>query len=148
LLGQIEDAVKHGAKQIGAGVPTGEGLEAGSYLEPGLLIDPSPSARVRVEETFGPVLTVIPFDTDDQAIQIANETPFGLGASVWGPDMDRSMKIMGHIDSGYKWVNALGRVYDELPFGGVKESGVGREHGIEGLDSYLEDISIIVGTGS
>ena len=148
LLDQIEDAVKHGAKQIGARVPTGEGLDGGSYLEPGLLIDPSPSARVRVEETFGPVLTVIPFDTDDEAVQIANETPFGLGASVWGPDMDRCMKIMGHIDSGYKWVNALGRVYDELPFGGVKESGVGREHGIEGLDSYLEDISIIVGTGS
>ena len=148
LLDQIEDAVKHGAKQIGARVPTGEGLDGGSYLEPGLLIDPSPSARVRVEETFGPVLTVIPFDTDDEAVQIANETPFGLGASVWGPDMDRCMNIMGHIDSGYKWVNALGRVYDELPFGGVKESGVGREHGIEGLDSYLEDISIIVGTGS
>ena len=148
LLEQIEDAVNHGATQIGARVPDGEEFAAGPYLEPGLLVDPSPSARVRVEETFGPVLTVIPFDSDDEAIQIANETPFGLGASVWGPDLDRCMNIAGHIDSGYKWVNALGRVYDELPFGGLKESGVGREHGIEGLDSYLEDISVIVGTGA
>jgi acyl-CoA reductase-like NAD-dependent aldehyde dehydrogenase len=148
LLDQIEDAVKHGAQQIGARVPDREDLAGGAYIEPGLLIDPSTSARVRVEETFGPVLTVIPFDFDDQAVQIANETTFGLGASVWGADIDRCMRIVGLIDSGYKWVNALGRVYDELPFGGIKESGIGREHGTEGLDSYLEDISIVVGTGA
>jgi acyl-CoA reductase-like NAD-dependent aldehyde dehydrogenase len=148
LLDQIEDAVKHGAQQIGARVPDREDLAGGAYIEPGLLIDPSSSARVRVEETFGPVLTVIPFDFDDQAVQIANETTFGLGASVWGADIDRCMRIVGLIDSGYKWVNALGRVYDELPFGGIKESGIGREHGSEGLDSYLEDISIVVGTGA
>jgi acyl-CoA reductase-like NAD-dependent aldehyde dehydrogenase len=147
LLGQIEDAVQNGATQIGARVPDKEDLAGGAYLEPGLLINPAASARVRVEETFGPVLTVIPFDSDDEAIQLANETPFGLGASVWGPDSDRCMNMVGRIDSGYKWVNALGRVYDELPFGGVKESGVGREHGTEALDSYLEDISIIMGTG-
>jgi len=148
LLGQIEDAVKNGATQIGARVPDDEDLAGGAYLEPGLLINPSVSARVRVEETFGPVLTVIPFDSEDEAIQLANETPFGLGASVWGPDSDRCMNMVGRIDSGYKWVNALGRVYDELPFGGIKESGVGREHGTEALDSYLEDISIIMGTGA
>jgi succinate-semialdehyde dehydrogenase/glutarate-semialdehyde dehydrogenase len=147
LLGQIEDAMSHGAHLIGGAIPESADLAAGPYLEPGLLIDPPSGARVRTEETFGPVLTVIPFDSHDDAVRIANETPFGLGSSVWGGDVDRCISIAEGIDAGYKWINALGRVYDELPFGGVKESGLGREHGTEALESYFEDTTVIVGTG-
>lgn len=147
LVGQIEDAVAHGARRVGASIPDSEDLAHGPYMEPGLLIEPDRDARVRVEETFGPVLTVVAFDSDEDAVEIANETPYGLGSSVWGGDAARCMAVSGRIDAGYKWVNALGRVYDELPFGGVKDSGVGREHGTEGLDSYLEDTTFIMGAG-
>lgn len=147
IMDLVDDAVAHGAVRIGATVPSEDHLAAGPYMNPGLLVAPSPEARVRVEETFGPVLTVIPVESDDEAIAVANETPYGLGSSVWGGDPDRCMALAREIDAGYKWVNALPRVYDELPFGGVKDSGVGREHGIEALDSYLEDTSVVVGTG-
>jgi succinate-semialdehyde dehydrogenase/glutarate-semialdehyde dehydrogenase len=74
---------------------------------------------------------------------VANETPYGLGASVWSADADRAWSVARRIPAGYTWINALGRVYDELPFGGVRASGMGREHGIEALDSYLEDHTFI-----
>lgn len=147
IAGLVEDAVSHGASRIGGEIPVDDLLSDGPYFSPGLLVSPSADARVRVEETFGPVLTVIPVDSDDEALRVANETPYGLGSSVWGGDTDRCMALAAGIDAGYKWVNALPRVYDELPFGGVKDSGVGREHGIEGLDSYLEDTTVIVGSG-
>lgn len=147
ILSLVEDAVAHGAVRIGAQIPADGQLVDGPYITPGLLVSPSAAARVRVEETFGPILTVIPVESDEEAIAVANETPYGLGSSVWGGDHDRCMAVARDIDAGYKWVNALPRVYDELPFGGVKDSGVGREHGIEALDSYLEDTSVVVGTG-
>ncbi|MHB1129317.1 MAG: aldehyde dehydrogenase family protein [Ilumatobacteraceae bacterium] len=145
LLAQVYDAVKHGARLVGGVLPDDDLLKAGSYMQPALLIDPPSQAMVRQEETFGPVLTIIPVDTDDEAIRVANETPYGLGASVWGLDVDRCTDIAKNIEAGYYWINALARVYDELPFGGVKDSGFGREHGTEALDSYLEDHTIIVG---
>ena len=74
---------------------------------------------------------------------MANETPYGLGASVWSSDQSRAFTVARRVQSGYAWVNALGRVYDELPFGGVKASGAGREHGVEALESYLEDRTFI-----
>ena len=117
-------------------------------MQPALLIDPPSQAIVRSEETFGPVLTIIPVDTDEEAIRVANETPYGLGASVWGRDEDRCTTVAKKIDAGYYWINALARVYDELPFGKVKDSGFGREHGTEALDSYLEDHTVIIGAES
>ena len=146
LLAQIDDAVEHGARLVGGVLPDDELLMTGPYMQPALLIDPPSQAIVRREETFGPVLTIIPVDTDEEAIQVANETSYGLGASVWGLDEDRCTTIVKRIEAGYYWINALARVYDELPFGGVKDSGFGREHGIEALDSYLEDHTVIIGT--
>lgn len=146
LLAQVDDAVKHGARLVGGVLPDDDLLKIGPYMQPALLIDPPCQAKVRHEETFGPVLTVIPVDTDAEAIQVANETPYGLGSSVWGLDVDRCTTIAKNIEAGYCWINALARVYDELPFGGVKDSGFGREHGTEALDSYLEDHTIVVGT--
>lgn len=148
LFAQIDDAVKHGARLVGGVLPDDDLLMTGPYMQPALLLDPPSQAIVRREETFGPVLTIIPVDTDEEAIQVANETPYGLGASVWGLDEDRCTNIVKKIEAGYYWINALARVYDELPFGGVKDSGFGREHGIEALDSYLEDHTVIIGTNN
>jgi len=143
LEGQIADAVDAGAELIGGGRPDREGTERGWFLRPGLLLDPPSTARVRTEETFGPVLSVVRVSDEDEAVAVANETPYGLGASVWSADADRAWSVARRIPAGYTWINALGRVYDELPFGGVRASGMGREHGIEALDSYLEDHTFI-----
>ena len=143
---QIEDAVVHGAELLGGGRPDGAALQHGSYLAPALLVAPDRDARVRVEETFGPVLTILPVGDDEEAVRVANETPYGLGASVWSGDQDRAFRLGRQIDAGYTWINTLGRVYDELPFGGVKASGFGREHGEEALESYLEPRSFVYAT--
>jgi succinate-semialdehyde dehydrogenase/glutarate-semialdehyde dehydrogenase len=147
LEDQIADALDRGARQIGGGRPKDRSTEAGWFVEPSLLIDPPPAARVRSEETFGPVLSVIPVETDDEAVAVANETPFGLGASVWSVDQGRALRLAHRIQSGYTWVNTIARVYDELPFGGVKQSGFGKGHGIEALESYLEDHTYVIAEG-
>jgi succinate-semialdehyde dehydrogenase/glutarate-semialdehyde dehydrogenase len=142
---QVDDALEHGAQLIGGGRPETPDTATGWFLRPALLLDPMPQARVRTEETFGPVLTVLRFRTVDEAIALANETPYGLGASVWSADRDLTWSVARSIDSGYTWINTIARVFDELPFGGVKDSGVGREHGLEALDSYLEAETYVVG---
>lgn len=145
LEAQVADAGERGATIIGGGRPTGPDTQDGWFVRPSLIVDPPTSARVRHEETFGPALTIIPVTTDDEAVWVANETEFGLGASVWSADRGRALTLAERIDAGYKWVNTLGRVYDELPFGGVKSSGMGREHGVEALESYLEPTSYVIG---
>jgi succinate-semialdehyde dehydrogenase/glutarate-semialdehyde dehydrogenase len=148
LEAQIADAVDRGATLVGGGRPEGERFDRGWFVDPALLIDPPAGARVRSEETFGPVLTVLRARDDDAAVALACETPFSLGASVWGADTGRAFAVARRIPAGYTWINALGRVYDELPFGGVGASGLGREHGIEALESYLEDRTFIHPAGS
>jgi succinate-semialdehyde dehydrogenase/glutarate-semialdehyde dehydrogenase len=145
---QVADAVDRGARLVGGGRPGGDALEHGWFIRPALLLDPPQGARVRTEETFGPVLSVIRVRDEDEAVAVANETAFGLGASVWSADSSRAFRVARRIPAGYTWINALGRVYDELPFGGVRDSGLGREHGVEALDSYLEDRTFVYATPS
>lgn len=145
---QLADAADRGAKIIGGGRPEWADSTAGSFVEPSLVLDPPADARVRTEETFGPALTVVRVGSDEEAVAVANETPFGLGSSVWSADRDRALSVARRIPAGYTWVNALGRVYDELPFGGVRASGYGREHGVEVMESYLEDHTYVLGPGS
>lgn len=140
---QVTDAVEAGAALVGGGRPRGADVDSGWFVRPALLLDPPSGARVRTEETFGPVLSIVRVQDEDDAVAVANETPYGLGASVWSGDPDRAWALARRIPSGYTWINALGRVYDELPFGGVRASGMGREHGMEALDSYLEDRTFI-----
>ncbi|MDT7615315.1 MAG: phenylacetaldehyde dehydrogenase [Pseudonocardiales bacterium] len=140
LDAQVGDAVSRGAKLVGGGrSPHAHGW----FVLPALLLDPPEGARVRTEETFGPVLTVLRADDDDHAVALATETPYGLGASVWSADVNEAFELARRIPAGYTWINRLGRVYDELPFGGVGVSGLGREHGVEALHSYLEDRSFV-----
>ena len=142
---QIADAADRGATIVGGERPTGPELANGWFVGPSLVLDPPREAWVRTEETFGPALTVIRVADDDEAVGVANETEYSLGCSVWSTDLARARAVANRIPAGYTWINALARVYDELPFGGVGQSGVGREHGAEALDSYVETRSFIIG---
>ena len=97
------------------------------------------------EEVFGPVLPVFRYSDFDDAIRRANDTPYGLGSSIWTHDARLIHRAAQEIESGMTWVNQIHYGYDELPFGGVKASGFGKEHGIEALDSYVELKSVVVG---
>jgi len=140
LRAQIE--ASGGEVLIGGG--TG-GNDKGWFLEPAVIAEPAPDSRVMREEVFGPVLPVARFTDFDDAITRANDTPYGLGSSIWTHDARLIHRAAQEIDSGMTWVNQIHYGYDELPFGGVKASGYGKEHGIEALDSYVEIKSVVVG---
>jgi succinate-semialdehyde dehydrogenase/glutarate-semialdehyde dehydrogenase len=140
LLQQVESS--GGEVLIGGG--TGDHGK-GWFLEPAVIAEPASDSRVMREEVFGPVLPVIRFTDFDDAITRANDTPYGLGSSIWTHDARLIHRAAQEIDSGMTWVNQIHYGYDELPFGGVKASGYGKEHGIEALDSYVEIKSVVVG---
>jgi acyl-CoA reductase-like NAD-dependent aldehyde dehydrogenase len=143
LLAQLEDGVaKGGEVLIGGG--TG-GHEKGWFLEPAVVAEPGADSRLVREEVFGPVLPVFRFREFDDALARANDTPYGLGSSIWTHDIRRIHRAAQGIEAGMTWVNQIHYGYDELPFGGVKDSGFGKEHGLEALDSYVELKSVVVG---
>jgi succinate-semialdehyde dehydrogenase / glutarate-semialdehyde dehydrogenase len=140
LLSQLEDA--GGELLIGGG--TG-GQQRGWFLEPAVVSQPRADSRLMTEEVFGPVLPVLRFSDFDDALRRANDTPYGLGSSLWTHDARLIHRAAQEIEAGMTWVNQIHYGYDELPFGGVKASGFGKEHGIEALDSYVELKSVVVG---
>jgi succinate-semialdehyde dehydrogenase/glutarate-semialdehyde dehydrogenase len=143
LLSQIEDGVSSGGELlIGGG--TG-GHDHGYFLEPAVIAEPADGSRLMREEVFGPVLPVFRFTDFDDALRRANDTPYGLGSSIWTHDARLIHRAAQEIEAGMTWVNQIHYGYDELPFGGVKASGFGKEHGIEALDSYVEIKSVVVG---
>jgi succinate-semialdehyde dehydrogenase/glutarate-semialdehyde dehydrogenase len=143
LLEQIEDGVSSGGELlIGGG--TGNG-DKGWFLEPAVIAEPADGSRLMTEEVFGPVLPVFRFSEFDDAVRRANDTPYGLGSSLWTHDARLIHRAAQEIESGMTWVNQIHYGYDELPFGGVKASGYGKEHGVEALDSYVELKSVVVG---
>jgi succinate-semialdehyde dehydrogenase/glutarate-semialdehyde dehydrogenase len=143
LLEQLEDGVaKGGEVLIGGGTA---GHDKGWFLEPAVVAEPGPDSRLMTEEVFGPVLPVLRYGDFDDAIRGANDTPYGLGSSIWTNDARLIHRAAQEIDSGMTWVNQIHYGYDELPFGGLKASGFGKEHGIEALDSYVELKSVVVG---
>ena len=143
LVEQLSDGVSSGGEVlIGGG--TG-GHDRGYFLEPAVVASPGADSRLMREEVFGPVLPVMRFTDFDDAIARANDTPYGLGSSLWTHDARLIHRAGQEIESGMTWVNQIHYGYDELPFGGVKASGIGKEHGIEALDSYVELKSLVVG---
>jgi acyl-CoA reductase-like NAD-dependent aldehyde dehydrogenase len=143
LVEQLEDGVAHGGEVlIGGG--TG-GHDKGWFLEPAVVAEPGEGSRLLTEEVFGPVLPVFRFSDFDDAIRRANDTRYGLGSSIWTHDVRRIHRAAREIDAGMTWVNQIHYGYDELPFGGMKDSGFGKEHGLEALDSYVELKSVVVG---
>jgi succinate-semialdehyde dehydrogenase/glutarate-semialdehyde dehydrogenase len=142
---QVEDARARGARvTFGGSRPSGEGYERGTFYEPTLIEDAPWDSRVVREEVFGPVLPVFRFDDLDEAIRLANDTVYGLGASIWTRDLVKANRAIERLQAGNVWVNSLHYGYDELPFGGVKASGLGREHGPEALDYYLEPKGVVI----
>ncbi|MFL5860024.1 MAG: aldehyde dehydrogenase family protein [Solirubrobacteraceae bacterium] len=143
LLEQIESGTSSGGELlIGGGTGTSQ---KGWFLEPAVIAEPAEDSRVMAEEVFGPVLPVLRFSDFDDAIARANDTPYGLGSSIWTHDARLIHRAALQIDAGMTWVNQIHYGYDELPFGGMKASGFGKEHGLEALDSYVELKSVVVG---
>jgi succinate-semialdehyde dehydrogenase / glutarate-semialdehyde dehydrogenase len=140
---QVEDARSRGAR-VTVGGTRPSGLEGGNFYQATLLEDVPWESRVVTEEVFGPVLPVFKFEDLDEAIRLANDTPYGLGASIWTRDLVKANKAVDKLQAGNVWVNSLHYGYDELPFGGVKASGLGREHGPEALDYYLEPKGVVM----
>jgi succinate-semialdehyde dehydrogenase/glutarate-semialdehyde dehydrogenase len=142
LLEQLQDALDTGGELVlGGEAPEGPGF----FMQPTIVANPAVDGRVAREETFGPVLPVWKVSDLDEAIALANDSEYGLGASVWTNDIRIINRVANEVEAGMKWVNQFHYGYDELPFGGVKQSGYGKEHGMEGLDYYLEDISVVIG---
>jgi succinate-semialdehyde dehydrogenase/glutarate-semialdehyde dehydrogenase len=142
VLEQLQDALDTGGELVlGGSKPDG----AGFFMQPTIVANPAVDGRVAREETFGPLLPVWKVKDLDEAIALANESEYGLGASVWTNDIRVINRVANEVEAGMKWVNQFHYGYDELPFGGVKQSGYGKEHGMEGLDYYLEDISVVIG---
>jgi acyl-CoA reductase-like NAD-dependent aldehyde dehydrogenase len=144
---QVEDAVKRGAKVLyGAQRPKGDDYDKGFYLQPTLVADVDPVSRLLQEECFGPALPIVRVRSLDQAIEQANNSIFGLGSSIWTRDINRAMAGAERIEAGYTWVNSAQIIYDELPFGGVKQSGLGKEHGEEAIEHYTDSKSVVIAT--
>jgi succinate-semialdehyde dehydrogenase/glutarate-semialdehyde dehydrogenase len=142
---QVEDARSRGGKTIVGGArPEGDQFSQGFFYLPTLLTDVPDDARVVREEVFGPALPIFRFKEIDEAIERANASPYGLGSSIWTRNLLHANKAIDRLEAGNVWVNSLHYGYDELPFGGVKASGLGREHGPEALDYYLEPKGVVI----
>jgi acyl-CoA reductase-like NAD-dependent aldehyde dehydrogenase len=132
----IQQGIREGARLVVGGKRPAS-FARGHYLEPAIFIDVKPGMTIAQEEIFGPVLAVLPYDSDDEAIAIANDTIYGLAGGVWSGDKERALRIARRIRAGQVDVNG-GRFNPMAPFGGYKRSGIGREFGKYGLEEYLQ----------
>jgi betaine-aldehyde dehydrogenase len=144
VLGYIEVGRGEGRLLTGGGVPSRGDLARGWYVEPTIFADVDNAARIAQEEIFGPVLTVIPFDDEAEAVRVANDTPYGLAGAVWTRDVYRGIRVLKQIRAGILWLNTYHPTYNEAPWGGYKQSGFGRELGPYGMEQYLETKQINV----
>jgi aldehyde dehydrogenase (NAD+) len=136
VVGYIEDAIADGATLLLGGPERPEGLETGYYVRPTVLVDVDPGSRLAQEEVFGPVLAVIAYRSEEEALEIANNSPYGLGGGVWSRDPDHARRFANRMETGQVDIN--GGAFNVLaPFGGFKASGMGREFGAAGIEEYL-----------
>ncbi|HAU1341599.1 TPA: aldehyde dehydrogenase family protein [Legionella pneumophila] len=135
----VKLGMEEGAKLLCGGKrPTGSEFAKGNFFEPTIFDEVKSTMRIAREEIFGPVLVVIPFDTEEEAIRIANDTDYGLSGAVWTKSVTRAHRVTSQIRAGILWVNHYHPTYNEMPWGGYKQSGAGRELGLYGIESYLE----------
>jgi succinate-semialdehyde dehydrogenase/glutarate-semialdehyde dehydrogenase len=143
---QVKDALDKGARiAFGGGRPEGDAYSKGNFINPAILLDVPDDSRMVTEEVFGPALPIMSIKDLDEGLRRANNSPFGLGSSIWTSSMASAHRAVRDLEAGYTWVNALQIAHDELPFGGTKQSGFGKEHGIEAYHSYTEQKSVVYG---
>jgi aldehyde dehydrogenase (NAD+) len=141
VMGYIETGKAEGARLIAGGnIATDKG--DGYFIQPTCFVDVTSDMTIAREEIFGPVLVVIPFEDDDDAVRIANDSDYGLSGGVQSADRERAMKVARRMRTGTVGVNGGSWSSPDMPFGGYKQSGVGREWGLEGFEEYLETKSI------
>ena len=140
----IAEAKASGAQVLEFGELPGGDLTGGNFVRPAIVVNPALTLRVVTEEQFGPVIPVIPFETEQDAIRMANDSWAGLAGSVWTADPVAANRVGGQLVCGYVWVNDHGanRLDLRAPFGGMKQSGIGREQGIEGIRAFQDTRSI------
>ncbi|UFS58325.1 aldehyde dehydrogenase family protein [Subtercola endophyticus] len=145
VLAYIESGKADGARVvIGGGVPEGEQFANGYYVEPTIFVDATNDMKIAREEIFGPVLTVIKYDSLEQAIEIANDTEYGLSAGIWSEDIEKALAVARQIEAGSIWINDFHCATSKYPFGGYKQSGVGRELGSSAMNDYTEEKTILL----
>ena len=145
ILSFIASAKGDGARLVTGGGAAREGvLKDGLFIKPTIFADVHNDMKVAREEIFGPVLSVIPFDTEAEAIAIANDTAFGLASGIWTQGLNRMHRVAAALRTGMVWVNTYRAVAPQTPFGGVKESGFGRERGQEGLMEFLAPKNVMI----
>jgi aldehyde dehydrogenase (NAD+) len=137
VRGYINKGIEEGAKLVAGGAEAPEGLEKGFYVQPTIFSEVNPDMTIAKEEIFGPVLSIIPYDTEEEAIEIANGTPYGLAGAVSGADTDRAERVARQMRTGQVDING-GSFNPSAPFGGYKQSGIGRERGKYGLEEFVE----------
>lgn len=139
VLRYIESGKKSGARlRCGGGIPDAPVCARGFFVEPTIFDNVDNSSTIAQEEIFGPVLSVIRYKTVDDAIRMANDCPYGLAGGVWSRNAERAMDIARRLRAGTVWINEWHLLHDRAPFGGFKQSGIGREFGVEGLREYTE----------
>ena len=141
----IDIAEEEGAKILtGGNYVTVKGYENGYYLEPTVIEISNPICRLTQEEIFGPVVTIMPFDSDEEALELANGVRYGLSSTIWTNNLNRTMHLAKHLEAGIVWINTWLMRDLRTPFGGMKDSGVGREGGLEALRFFTEPKNICI----